>query len=164
MKRSSKIFTYIFSGLILFVSVWWVGSSAYIAWQGYKWEKQTEEFQLALSKPYREDTYGGKTPEETWGMFLDALKKGDVELASNYIVPEKREEELEFLKKEQAIDNLKLLTEQFSTNMRRDLEVSSDETIYFVYTVKDKKTGVNHANSIVFILNPYTKVWKISLL
>lgn len=90
MGGVKKIIFYIFLGLVLFILVWWVGSAVYSGWMGYKWEKQTEEFQLALSKPYREDTYGGKTPEETWGMFLDALKKGDVELASKYIVPEKR--------------------------------------------------------------------------
>src|SRR3990167_4021988 len=30
------------------------------------------------------DTYGGKTPQETLDLFVDALKKGDVELASKY--------------------------------------------------------------------------------
>jgi hypothetical protein len=32
------------------------------------------------------DTYGGKTPQETYEMYLDALKKGDIELASRYYV------------------------------------------------------------------------------
>ena len=87
--KNKKSAIFVFAGLGLLILVWWVGSAAYAAWSGYGWEKKTEEFQMALSKPYREDTYGGKTPEETWGLFLDALKKGDVELASkcsNYIV------------------------------------------------------------------------------
>ena len=29
----------------------------------------------ALKKLYEEDTYGGKTPEETLALFIDALKK-----------------------------------------------------------------------------------------
>jgi len=33
-----------------------------------------------------EDTYGGKTPEETLNLFIEALKKEDLELASKYFV------------------------------------------------------------------------------
>ncbi|MFA5098969.1 MAG: hypothetical protein WC461_01990 [Candidatus Paceibacterota bacterium] len=45
---------------------------------------------LDLVKNYEDamknDTYGGKTPEETLKMFIDALKNDDVELASKYFV------------------------------------------------------------------------------
>lgn len=49
-----------------------------------KADKAVDNFQNALEQPYKDDIYGGKTPEETWGMFLDALKRGDIELASKY--------------------------------------------------------------------------------
>jgi len=39
-----------------------------------------------------EDTYGGETPEETLELFISALEKGDVELASKYFVLDKQEE------------------------------------------------------------------------
>ena len=42
-----------------------------------KWE---EQYKQAM----REDTYGGKAPEETLKMFIEALKKEDIELASKY--------------------------------------------------------------------------------
>ncbi len=87
--KNKKSVIFVFAGIGLLILVVWVGSAVYSAWSGYRWEKKTEEFQMALSKSYREDIYGGKTPEETWAMFLDALKKGDVELVSKYIVPEK---------------------------------------------------------------------------
>jgi hypothetical protein len=164
MMQSKKTILYIFAALSLTVLLIWFGSAAYSAWQGYTFQKQTDAFQLALSKPYREDTYGGKTPEETWSLFLDALRKDDLELASKYIVPEKRKEKLEFLKREKEIDGLKLLKEQFLVSMQRDVKYSSDETIYFNYITKDNSTGNSYGNSIIFILNPYTKVWKISLL
>ena len=48
-----------------------------------------------LEKAYAEDTYGGETPEETLRLFIDALKKGDTDLAAKYFVldvqPERRE-------------------------------------------------------------------------
>mgnify|MGYP001562286652 CR=1 FL=1 len=49
-----------------------------------KVDKSVERFQESLEEPYKKDTYGGKTPEETWAMYLDALKKGDIELAIKY--------------------------------------------------------------------------------
>ncbi len=164
MEGIKKVIFYVCAGIGLLILVWWVGSAAYSAWNGYRWEKKTEEFQMALSKPYREDTYGGRTPEETWGLFLDALKKGDVDLASNYIVPEKREKELEFLKKEKSIDDLALLKTQFSATLEKETNNSMDnkESAYFFIRFKDGDEV--QAHSIVFILNPYAKIWKIFLL
>ena len=51
------------------------------------WEKENYERQLA-------DTYGGKTPQETLKMYIEAVEKGDYELASKYFIEEKREDEL----------------------------------------------------------------------
>ena len=58
-------------------------------------QKQFEE----LERLYREDTYGGFTPEETLQLFIEALKTGDVELASKYFIIEDQQEELEKLQK-----------------------------------------------------------------
>lgn len=49
------------------------------------------DIKLAQDKE-KADTYGGTTPEETFGMFLDALKAGDVDLASKYFVLDKQAE------------------------------------------------------------------------
>jgi len=51
---------------------------------------------------YKNDKYGGKTPEETYAMFLEALKKKDIGLASKYFVLDKQEEYKKALKE---IDN-----------------------------------------------------------
>lgn len=45
-----------------------------------------------LEKQYAEDPYGGDTPEETLRLFIDALKKGDTELAAKYFVLDKQEQ------------------------------------------------------------------------
>jgi len=40
----------------------------------------------SYEKAMSEDTYGGKTSEETLNLFIEALKKEDLELASKYFV------------------------------------------------------------------------------
>lgn len=164
MRSVSKKILYVVLGLAGAFVLWMVIDSAYVAWGGYKWQKQTDAFQAALSKPYREDTYGGKTPEETWGMFLDALKKGDVELASKYVVPEKREIRLADMIKAKEEGRLPGIMERYSLKLEKEPDQSSkSETAYFYLVIKNKDNA-NESYPIVFILNPYTKVWKISLL
>src|SRR3989344_4272535 len=51
-----------------------------------------------LQKAYKNDTYGGNTPEETLELFRTALEKGDIELASKYFVIEKQKKTLSDLK------------------------------------------------------------------
>jgi len=54
------------------------------------WQYQRELNRLEA--PYRNDKIGGKTPEETFDMFIDALKKEDIELASKYFVLQKQDD------------------------------------------------------------------------
>ena len=76
--------------LLALVAIWSVNSlfpvlrSRFESWQVRRaYEK--------LAEPYYKDTYGGKTPEETYDLFISALKKGDTDLASKYFVIEKQE-------------------------------------------------------------------------
>ena len=48
-------------------------------------EKAQKDYE-ELKRLYEEDTFGGKTPEETLALFIDALKRGDTDLASKYFV------------------------------------------------------------------------------
>ncbi len=72
-----------------------------------KWRvsREFEKFNKAIVKMFQEDTYGGKTPEETYNMFVEALKNEDVDLAVKYFVldPDRRaryREQFDNLKKE----------------------------------------------------------------
>ena len=47
-------------------------------------EMKYKKFLEDYLKPYKEDFVGGNTPEETIDLFIDALKKGDYELAVQY--------------------------------------------------------------------------------
>jgi hypothetical protein len=44
------------------------------------------------AKEIKADKYGGKTPEETYAMFVEALKKEDIDLAVKYFVKEEQSE------------------------------------------------------------------------
>lgn len=57
-------------------------------------QKQTSEqkYFAELEEKYKNDLYGGETPEQTMQLFISALKAGDTELASKYFVIEKQEE------------------------------------------------------------------------
>ncbi len=107
----TKIVKYIAYILILFLVFF-----AYKFYQNYKYEQQIEKDWQAFIKPYNErrkameeaykkeqeelaaramkryllakqDHYGGKTPEETLAMFVEALKKKDAKLAAKYYLP-----------------------------------------------------------------------------
>lgn len=86
-----KIFLYILLAVVLVV----VGLTAlgYFYPQLQKWGKKIEEQrQIAqydremakIKRAYEQDKDGGKTPEETFDMFLDALSLNDASLASKY--------------------------------------------------------------------------------
>ena len=55
-------------------------------------QKSAEKYLKDLEQAYKNDTYGGTTPEETLQLFIDALKKGDIDLAVKYFLPDNREE------------------------------------------------------------------------
>lgn len=77
-------------GAIVFLFV------AYVIWAAFfspeavserETRKNYEQAMKSLSEyeeMMRSDTYGGKTPQETLDMFIDALEKEDFELASKY--------------------------------------------------------------------------------
>jgi len=53
----------------------------------YKTQKALKQYEQALDEYYQkfaEDTYGGKTPQETLDMFIEALENGDIDLAAKY--------------------------------------------------------------------------------
>ena len=78
------------------VGLW--GWQSFKQWQG---EKKAEEIAQKIKQLEQEDykramadTYGGKTPQETLQMYIDAVEKGDYELASKYFIGDYQEMEL----------------------------------------------------------------------
>ncbi len=91
----------------------------YDLWQG---QKRVQNLAEALKKAEQEDykramadTYGGKTPQETLQMYIDAVEKGDYELASKYFIGDNQEEELKRLKSGAAIASKEMINTYIKT-------------------------------------------------
>ncbi len=145
------------------------------------WEAQ--RLQAQWEKPYREDTYGGKTPEETYDMFLDALRKGDTTLASKYFVvgdQAKWQKTLDEYKNNNLLSNF---VKELENNRKiwtklppsGDLLFKDTESYGYSVVIKNGTTAnidgqkVNipagtYDNETEFQLNTYTKIWKIVIL
>src|SRR3990167_1902802 len=67
--------------------------SWYGAWKDARFQDKVKSVRKEIYDAALRDTYGGKTPQETLAMYIEAVEKGDYELASKYFVEEKREEE-----------------------------------------------------------------------
>lgn len=54
--------------------------------EAWKANRQAELFKSSIKEMFSKDTYGGKTPEETFNLFVEAIKSENVDLAVKYIV------------------------------------------------------------------------------
>ena len=145
-------------GFVVIVLIVWVafdGVPRYQNWQKWKnIKKQADEFEKT-EKERKElianDTYGGKTPQETLEMFIKAVEAGDYELASRYFVVEKQEEW-----KENLI-NIKD-AKKFNTFLDPLKETKKYKGSYS----NDKKIFVVHEPILVeYVLYP-SNLWKIN--
>lgn len=157
-KRKLKIIGIVFGALVVvyfaLLTPQWI--SIYKSWKAernyIKWEESVKE-------QYRNDIYGGDTPEETWDMFLSALKKRDFDLASKYFVFDKQEKQFEKLGLANEDDLLVWLSELQTLRKSRGKDISQDKEYYY-YTAETEEFGTI-SSSVVFFFNPYSKVWKI---
>ncbi len=113
--------------------------------------------QSKLEEIYRNDKYGGKTPEETFDMFIAALEKGDVELASKYFVIEKQEswkQSLATIKSQPAIYDEMLAEMKFARDNAHNK--TEGDFAWFSYT----PPGSEYGTEIVF--EKIFSRWKMS--
>jgi len=152
-----------------------LGAGAYFAWVYYlspeaKEQKQVEdnyekylESEAKYEEAMRNDTYGGKTPEETLQLFIDALRKEDIELASKYFLlredgsPDPKWIEALRVKKEAG--ELQEIVDTLS-KAKPDLEARSYEGDFKFY-VDDVGEPIAYVN---MEFNQYSGVWKIESL
>lgn len=153
---------FIILALVIFVSLslWsWIKyfspqARSLESWQRYSaWEKQYKD-QLAADK------YGGQTPQETINLFADALRKGDVDLASKYFVRNTdgsiKPEVIDVLKKAKTNENLSYLSDALNKS-KYDEYASNDNFAFF-------SSGNSDGDNIISVelrLDSYSKVWKI---
>ncbi len=112
-----------------------------------------------MEKKYREDTYGGDTPEQTLQMFIDALKKGDTDLASRYFEIEKQDKWRGDLKVGKENGSLNLLL-GILEKPKIGKEIFEGN---YLYSISSKNDGVADF-SISLVKNKITNKWKIESL
>lgn len=126
-------------------------------------EQTTQQIKEEEQK-YQEDNYGGTTPEETYQMFLTALKQQNTELASKYFILEKQNEY------RQLLENIKQngQWEAMLNDLLRPLSQKGtflNEDWYQIEVVNEK----NEVVSIITLtkvknrtFEPLNSLWKIS--
>ena len=115
------------------------------------------------AREIRADKYGGKTPEETYAMFVDALKKEDIELAVKYFTKESKEENkkvLEGIKKDGNWDA-----------MMKDLLLEKNQKGSYIsdygYSIEVRNEQDERATMVEIVLpvdlsgKPISDIWKI---
>ncbi len=108
-----------------------------------------------LQKQYAEDPYGGNTPEETLRLFIDALKKGDTDLASKYFILDKQEEWRNDLL---IIKEKGLLDEMVRDLENTKLENKDSETARYFFVTEE------NLSSPVVLVKSVNGKWKIRTL
>jgi len=152
----------------------------YVAWDKYlspqaRLNRQTQEnyqkylnWQKNYEDAMKNDTYGGKTPEETLAMFIDALKKGDVDLASKYFILEDNTNDPNYLTRKKWENAL--ISTQNNGGLPKIIDIvsraildkettASQNTAWFVVYQKNNPTELEA--DINLHLNTYSQVWKI---
>lgn len=120
-----------------------------------------EEFIKNYEEVMTADTYGGKTPEETLSLFIDALKKEDVDLAGKYFMVDdlgKRDKWVEYLQNIKDKGLMQKMAEDLGT-AEADLEnrLNEDDYKFIVRTEEDGSIGAD----IDMEKNSFTDLWKI---
>lgn len=124
--------------------------------QAQNYIRETIAGELALKARYAADFDGGKTPEETWAMFVDALERGDTDEAAKYYIVEQQEEEKRNWAGVKNRGKLNLYLGDFEKIIGGSMY--PDGNTFEFYT-----DDIDGGPGFVYILvkNPITGVWKI---
>lgn len=103
-------------------------------------EYQALEQYKEWEESYRNDPYGGSTPEETLQLFIDALKEEDIELASKYFLIDKQEEWLINLNQIQAKGLLDEMAKDLERPKEKQALVEGEDSRYSYFIYNDQNT------------------------
>ena len=137
-----KYFKFIASFFGVIIAIFILYISGVLGWQKYRYwqdEKIAQKAEEGIRKWQQEDyeramadTYGGKTPQETLQMYIDAVGKGDYELASKYFIGSRQEEEKEQLFKTDENNNIKFLLDLLKKINKSGGYFSSNQNRYTI--------------------------------
>lgn len=131
-----------------------------------------------LEELYKNDVYGGKTPEETFDLFINALKKEDINLASRYFIIQKQEswfKTFEEYKNSNIIADFVIELENSKNTWEKSITKNPNVVNFYGSTLVEKDTKVNfNGQELTVPADTYTNItrfekypsgiWKISLL
>lgn len=116
-------------------------------------DSKAQKYLKDLETAYKNDTYGGKTPEETLALFIDALKKGDIDLAAKYMIIEEQNKILSDLKEAKNSGRFNQIVQNL---LSVKLSSKNDNTASFSLT--DSNNVLQYQASFVKTPNG---IWKI---
>lgn len=122
----------------------------------YQQEQEAMRRLKAIEQEYQNDTYGGDTPEETLRLFIDALKKGDTDLAARYFVLDKQEE---------LTNNLRIIKEKnlssemmkYLENLKNPYTIGQGDNAQFIFEAYEQEKLVLQ----ITIIKSLNGKWKI---
>jgi len=160
MKSGLKTFLWIFSGVVIFCLALELGWDLRTAWEPQRGLRAWVKFGQEVEKLYRQDKDGGKTPEETMALFLDALRSGDTDQASKYFILDKQDQWREDLVKIKADGYLDEMVEDVGGATLA--EKNEAEATYYMKSFDE--SGKELSTPIILNFNQKSGVWKISVL
>lgn len=152
--KKFKLVMGLFIVFVLLISAL-VVTRAYEKWRGMenveKLAKAFRQYEREIIEARMADTYGGKTPQETLRLYIDAVERGDYELASKYFVEGKREKWVKELPEIQKAGKLEAFLNPLKETLTNTGQYSEDKKTFSFYV----PVGID------FVLYP-NGVWKIS--
>lgn len=156
----------LFFGLLVLYYLWvtqWSAEAKRVRAYQEKYEKAANFIQV-MEDALRNDTYGGKTPEETLALFISALENGDIDLASKYFVLETNTSSPNYLTRDEWTKNLKDTVEmRGAESIIEVLGRAKPSSEKFVHE-GDFKFYVENSAYINMERNQFSGVWKIESL
>ena len=139
--KPKKILTVLIIVVLIFIGL--LSVKFYPAVKNYLKERQI----------YASDKIGGATPEETYQLFVNALKEKNIDLASRYFVPEAQSQWLKTFTIYNQSGNLQNFIDELIHNQSVWQKQSSDK--------KEAIYQIEGNSLIIFEKNPVNGIWKI---
>lgn len=165
--------------LILAGAGWWAWDYFELkeAWEVAKFNVESKGAIKALEDYFKNDTYGGQTPQETYSLYMEALGRGDLDTASLYFFWERQVEQKKKLEDLKAKGELEkyiadlpkweeleeeeygdLSTKQYSYEFIQEID---EEYFDELLNKKDVLRAGKYRSLIDFQLNKSANIWKI---
>ena len=159
--RNAKTAALALAGIAVFLFALSYGLLAYEQWKGRQGvENLAKALKQVEEESYKQamaDTYGGKTPQETLQMYIEAVEKGDFELASKYFIGGYQEKELKSLKNSNPEERQEMLI-KYSIGDELDCEVAGIVEFGIFLKIEEGLEGLVHISEMDWALveNPKT--------